>query len=459
VYPRPDHGWFTAEHERAERAGRAVPRHVADRARFLYETQAAYYARFARAVRATGYRGALVASNWQAGAGPTHYYNLAADAAVGFVDRHNYAGGGTGHTLVPGPVDDAPGVARPGSGLLGTGMQAVAGRPFAVSEWMGLPPNQWTAESAPTVAVYGMGLQGWDASFAFASNQAGVTDALQAPGGGVYNGDSPLHVTLYPALARLVHRGDVRAGPVVSERRVHVPSLATRPLGFRDAVAQVGDVKAFAGGAAPAEALAAGRVVVRLADAPPRAALHLDPALDTLWRRDAGGDSGEVRSATGQLAWRYGGGRGYWTANTPGTRAVVGFAGGRTHALGAVRLRLETPFAVAFVTSLDRDRPVERARRVLVTAVARARNTGMRLGTDSAGAPRLLAAGGAPVLMEPVRLALHVDRAGPPPVVHVLDHAGRRTGRTLPVRDGEALLDGAATHALYYELDYGGAAR
>ena len=38
--------------------------------------------------------------------------------------------------------------------------------------------------------------------------------------------------------------------------------------------------------------------------------------------------------------------------------------------------------------------------------------------------------------------------------MHVLDHAGRRTGKSIQVINGEVNLDGTASKAIYYELDY-----
>ncbi len=111
-----------------------------------------------------------MASCWQAGTGLAHLLNLYSDREVGIIDRHNYFGGGQGHQLVPGPFDNAAMVSRIGSGLFGAGLQQVGDRPFAFSEWMSLIPTEWTAESAPIIACYGMGLQGWDASYVFATD-------------------------------------------------------------------------------------------------------------------------------------------------------------------------------------------------------------------------------------------------------------------------------------------------
>jgi len=245
IFPDPDHGRFSRAYESAYAEGRPMPRHILDKLLFLYETQRAFYERFVAAIRATGYRGVIIASCWQAGTGPAHFYNLYADYQAGIIDRHNYSGGSTGHRLDTGQVNNMPLVSHPGIGLLSTGMQQVADRPFALSEWMALMPNEWIAEAAPLIAAYGMGLQGWDASFQFGSDFPHFTETIHSPG--VYNVTSPTQLGLYPALARMVHRGDVEEGPVIASRNVHIPSLGEGRLGFLERVEQGYDDKFIAG--------------------------------------------------------------------------------------------------------------------------------------------------------------------------------------------------------------------
>src|SRR5690606_31580674 len=173
------------------------------------------------AIRDTGYKGIIISSCWQAGSGITHFYNLYSDYKVGPIDRHNYFGGGTGHRLMPGKFKNAAMISKPGSGLLSTGFQMVGDRPFQFSEWMSLIPTEWTAESAPLIAAYGMGLQGWDASYAFAMDFSHYSPTVQQ-GNGVYNVSSPTQLALYPALSAMVYRNDVREGGVVANRNVNI---------------------------------------------------------------------------------------------------------------------------------------------------------------------------------------------------------------------------------------------
>ncbi len=390
--------------------------------------------------RKTGYKGPIVGSCWQAGDFLGHFYNLHSDYLAGISDRHNYFGGRTGHRLGRGPVDKKSMVSLPGSGLLGTGMQQVIDRPFAISEWISMIPNEWVAEGSPIVAVYGMGLQGWDASYSFGTNYPHYTPTIEAPW--VYNVDSPTQIGLYPALARMVYRGDVKEGDTVAVRNIYVPDLLQGKVGFDDAVKQSGDVKSF-GGQTPPEALAAGKVVLAFTEEPKATEAA---KLDGLWDRR----KKTVRSNTGQLFWDYSG-KGFFTVDTPGTKAVVGFASGKTHQLGEVAVRVETPFAVVFVTSLDPEKPIKTADSLLVTAVARAQNTGMRYSGDRS---RVEAKGKAPILLEPVKAAVAIKRRGRAPKVYALDHDGKRTATTVPVRGGQFVIDGARYRTLYYEVDY-----
>ena len=57
--------------------------------------------------------------------------------------------------------------------------------------------------------------------------------------------------------------------------------------------------------------------------------------------------------------------------------------------------------------------------------------------------------GNPPILLEPVKANIAItDRAIRS--VNVLDHDGRRTGRTLPVKAGQFALDGTKDRAIYY---------
>jgi hypothetical protein len=82
--------------------------------------------------------------------------------------------------------------------------------------------------------------------------------------------------------------------------------------------------------------------------------------------------------------------------------------------------------------------------------MARQSNTGFTyLTTDN----RVLKNGGPPILLEPVKATV-AFASRPVAAVNILDHDGRRTGRTVPVTDGRFMLDGAKDKAIYYEVTF-----
>ncbi|HAZ62976.1 MAG TPA: hypothetical protein DCZ72_05115 [Armatimonadetes bacterium] len=403
-------------------------RRLLDNAAFFHDLQNEFYSRFAAAIRATGYEGPLVGSPWQAPAMVPHYYNLRSDALVGYVDRHNYFGERLNDTML----------GEPGSGYLSSGLQQVAGRPFGLSEWITVYPALYSAEGPPLVAAYGMGLQGWGASYEFQSGAADVAwnpIAGQLPWG-VWNVDTPTQLGQYPILARMVARGDVTLGDVVATRRVSPANLETGEFDFSDTVSQDGDRKDF-GGVVPPAALALGRVLVEFTDDPTPSDLLADA--------EGLATAPVVTSTTGELSWDRE--QRVVTINTAGTKGLVGFAGGQSVDLGGVTLASETPYVSLLVTASEPDRDLSDCATALISAVGRISNTGMRIFSLD---QRVLEHGGPPMLVEPVQASVSFGR--PIAQVNILDHDGRRTGRAASVDNGRIVLDGAAEKALWYEV-------
>ncbi|MBC8374051.1 MAG: hypothetical protein H8E53_10685 [Planctomycetes bacterium] len=256
---------------------------------------------------------------------------------------------------------------------------------------------------------------------------------------------APNVMGVFPAVARQVLRGDVSESDVQAGRNVHVDSLGEGKLGFVDKATQQHDIKTFDSDKVPASALAVARCVVKFTDRH-----QTTPAFDiSKYVRD-----GVYTSSTGQLSWTPGKRKldGYFTIDSPATKALVGFAAGRSCKLGEVTIApaSKSRFAAIYVTARDAGKTIASAGDVLVVAVARARNTGMRVYLDT----RILNRGEAPVVMEPIAARIEI-RGKSAPVVHVLDHAGRKTGRTLPVANGTFKIDGARDKTCYYLVSYG----
>jgi hypothetical protein len=437
IVPAGCHPWYL---DPAQLAGSQAFRRqrLLDTMRFMVELQDEFYARYVQAIRAAGYEGEILASNWQAGRAYSHYANLHSDYRVGLIDRHNYFGGSRA-----GRIDTASMLAVPGSGSLSAGMQQVEDRPFMLSEWIHCAPNEWGVEGPAIIGAYGMGLQGWDVSFLFQNRDTGrFVELIYDDTRDVWQALAPQVLGVFPAVSRQVLRGDVTEAGDVAVRNVHAPSLFEGRLAFEDRVQQVLDVKTFDSDKVPAVSLAAARCVVRFTTA-----YEETPAFDLAPYRQGPA----LAASTRQLTWHAGANAtdGCFTMDTPGTKAVVGFAKGRECALGDVSITPGGRYAALYITAHGPAETLATARKLLVVAIARARNTGMRIYADEV----ILSRGSTPILMEPVKATIRLGRKGSP-TVRLLDHDGARTEKTLPVADGAFTIDGARDKTCYYLVEY-----
>jgi len=437
IFPVMHFWWYTPGGLEDQERKLGVKVRLLDSAQFLQETQNKYYSRVEKALRATGYKGVIIGSNWIAGEGIGHYYNLLSDRLVGHIDRHNYWGGIASHYMGTGYMKLGSSMLwKPGSCLLSSGMEQVEDRSFGLSECMSCPPNEWLAEAPALIGAYGMGLQGWDAVAWCCYDRVRFTPSL-APSI-IYNIGIPPCIGQFPSVARMVHRGDIRQGEVVSRRTVSTSDLNDGKLMFKDQVPALADVKEYGG--APLEALAAGRAVVDFAEK------SQPPYLADLNRYIK---EKVITSNTGQLVWDYSGAeqnQAYFTVNSDGTKAVVGFLPKKEFALGDVKITVDNKFAVVFVTSLEKDKTLTNCKSVIVTAIARSRNTGMRYNKSGSIVEEV---GVAPIVLEPVFATVVLPRAKS---VNVLDHDGRRTGKNIPVVNGQLTINGVADKTIYYEI-------
>lgn len=375
--------------------------------RFLDQVQDAYYGEMAAFLRKLGLRIPLTGTNWQ-----EHPSEMAASARLGFIDRHWYwdhpAGGWDPLSVFANkPLSDAP--ERTGELF----RLRVRGVPFAVSEWNSVWANEWLCEAPPILASLA-GYQDCSAMLVFGALGCGWREA-QA--GSFVIDDKPQLAAQWIASAIPYLRGDVRPGPL---------ALTAVPAGSR----------ADVGAGVPLTLATVYRTALDLGGPP-----ATRPAVPD---RTAG-------LASPDRQWRWSP-DGVFVLDTACTAAVVGRVGGKALSAGVVGWRPDTAFAAVQVTSLD-DAPLATAQRLLLTATARAENSGQQFRAFRRGLKDL---GGGPILLEPVRGTLRLDRPGVP-VVHVLDWYGRRSGRTLPVGvDGTAatvrLGDEAAA---WYEIVYG----
>jgi hypothetical protein len=354
---------FREEHlrEHPERARRA-----SDQMRFFLDLERKYFTETRDFLRAIGVKTPICGTNWQGG-GFTTRVHMRGQAQLDYVDRHGYWDHPQGegnlkwriatcrfHNL---PMVKAVIVEPDAHQELGVGnlvlhkaWERVLGKPMTVTEWNTCLPNEYSLEGTGLMAVYGM-LQGWDAPMQFGYFSPDWSAKL-GPGSFDLLANTP-QLLQFPAVATMWYRRDVKEARLVGEA-LWGPHELFEPAGDRKPV--------------PWPAAWVGKVGCRFVEKR-RKAVARD--ISPYW--DAG--SLTACSVTGQLCWDAS--EGVVTVDTPRTQAVIGFLNAESQELSSVALASTTPFGAVYVTSLEDAKAILSARRLLVTAVGQARNTGM----------------------------------------------------------------------------------
>jgi hypothetical protein len=415
---------------------------AADFTQFLAEMQRADYQNYYNRLRGIGFNGVIVTTAWKSGGPSGDAANLWSDDVGDAIDRHNYFGGGEGgHNIATGDVTNDTHLLKAGRALLTTGFNQVEDKPFIMTEWTQSAPNQYKAEAAPLMAFYGMGLQGWDASYQFTGSRSYYGNGW--PDLSSYVSETPHYMGQFPALRYAIEKGHITQGASVAARRLNLTQGSNGIFNGTDVLQQsFGTVgydtnEIVQQGTTPAEALAVGRVTVKAGTGlPASTSTSLTPFFNTTTR--------VVTSNTGQLVWRYG--DRYVEVRSSKTQGVIGFAGGRTINLPGVVVNTSTPFVSLLLTPLD-DRPLDQSERILVTAMAQDRQRGSAYNTDGS---QLTALGTEPLEMQPVQATLAFNGSGlisakPVDVYGVpIDQQIQRTGNTVTI-------DGRYS-TFYYEI-------
>jgi hypothetical protein len=435
--------WF---HDHQAHNNRRAKR-LQDTAEFLFLKQQQYYKKATKAIRNTGFKGLIVSSNWQAGDKGAHFLNLLSDSGTGIVDRHNYQGGAKGrpgHHMKSGfKLINNLMLDNPGSGLLSTGMQQVANKPFMFSEWLSVVPSEWAAADTSIIAAYGFGLQGWDLSYHFASNGDGFSQELN-PSFFKFNNLTPVGVGLYPVLSRMVLRQDITEADPIATRRLNKRQAITNDYDFTHTTEQQHDIKSFSG--TPSHhALAAGKVLVEFTKE--RGVSTIDDWQKKYQRKNDNGST-TITSSTKQLAWTYAEKKeGFVEVNSKGTQGIIGFAKDKPYIMDDLTIQPQSPYSVILATAKSPQGTLASDKDIIVLAIARAHNTNMNIVGDL-----ITNAGEAPVILEPVKAQLQFKRKGG--TVHVLDHDGIRTGKNYPLTNGKFDLDTERDKTIYYLVTF-----
>ena len=412
---------------------------MGDFIRFLAEMQRKTYETYQQRLRDLGYKAVTVSTAWKAGGPAASAANLWTDDVMGAIDRHNYFGGGAGgHNITTGSVNNDTHMNKPSRAILSSGLWQVEDRPFIMTEWTQKPPNQWKAEIAPLMAFYGMGLQGWDASYQFAGSRSYMGNGW--PSMRSYVTETPHYIGQFPALAYAIYNGHFDEGDIVSARRLSTDEVFAGVDALQQEYGLVGydENELLAHGDTPVEALAIGRVTLKVKDGQEPSYLA---DLSTWWDKSAQ----TVRSKSGQLTWDYG--KKVVIVHSKRTQGVIGFAGGGRYDLPGVTVAdIATPFISLLFTPLD-NRPLIASGHILITAMAQDKQYGTLYNADGT---ELIERGGPPLLLEPVQATITL-KGGPVKSVKVVDVYGVPTDQQVERTDNTFTIDGRyATY--YYEV-------
>ncbi|MBM4018528.1 MAG: hypothetical protein FJ288_09415 [Planctomycetes bacterium] len=409
--------------QKAPWVGEQCPARVSAMVRFFFDLERRYYGEIRGHVKALGVKAPVTGTNQTFC--PASVY---ADAANDFMARNNY--------WCHPNMNAKPFITFRNIGVVNSDLgktmnpvtevasSTVAGKPMISPEFNWPWPSEYRAECLPMMAAYAC-LQEWDGLLFFAYSPE--ARALEFFG----NQSDPVRWGQFPAAALMFHRGDVAA------------AKKTVIVGYPEA-----------------EALTARPSHGRAAASPFRHLTYISKVRNAFYKDAYGGPETVVPGAgfsappqkryesdTGELVLDTE--KGLFTVNTPRSKAAIGVLGkaGRLD-LGGAAIECKTAFAAVMMTSLDA-RPIGQSKRLLVTAVSRAENTGQAFARNkSAIAER----GREPVLVEPVecRIALPMPAAA---AVFPLDETGKRRAR-LPAQmeAGVLRIDTAAACSPWLEI-------
>lgn len=400
------------------RQGQNSPR-ARDTAVFLTENMKQFYQEtYTFLKNDLGFQGSIQGSNWITAdtrvLGPLDKY---ANTVADYMDHHGYFGGPhTGERAsysisVGDRYDDRSALlfspekagGPPAFGLPIMDLR-YNNKPSALSEVNWTPPNRYRADFPVVAAAYGA-LQGTDALFFFATASPAWEQSL-----GKFSIRTPVTGGQFPAAAYLYRKGLVKDGPpVVSVNLGMVDLMALKgapvsgPLNLDELRAN--DIPA--GGTAAVSQVSAldplsflvGKVGIDFsATGGPSRVADLGRFIDR--------DKKVVRSATGELAWNWGGGR--VVVNAPGAQGVTGFLG----QAGAVALRdvtVESPleYGSVLLVALD-DKPVAQSARMLLQVMSEEQNYGWD--APGTGLREIKSIGGPPIVVKELAGTVRLKR-------------------------------------------------
>ncbi len=371
---------------RKEQFGKVSPLRFQTEAAFYMEIESNFFRDMAKFLREeVGAKSVLVGDS-DHGHGASGYPLTASMAQLDVVDGHIYwqhpndltdpkTGKRTGFAIANTPMVDDPLHSNP----VQLSRTAVADKPYTVSEVNHPFPSDFACEGVPVLAAYAA-LQDWDGIFWYTLAHEDVTSLKDVIGGHFDFAKDPVKMSQLAAGALMFLRGDVQAAQRV------VPRTYSREQVLESLRLPWQEYPYFTPGFPLALPLTH---AVRVASftGPPTAGFESLP-------------TNPLESDSGELKWDASGqGTGLVTVDTLQSQALIGHVAKQSRRTKNLRAEIQTPFCALTLGSLD-NQPVSASSKLLLTATARAANSGM---VWNAKRTSLEQWGTAPTRIEPVQ--------------------------------------------------------
>ena len=348
---------------RKEQFGKASKERFQTEAAFYMETESNFFRDMAKFLREDLGVKSLLIANSDHGHGMSGYPLTASMAQLDIVDGHVYwqhpnyttdsgSGRRSGFTIVNTPMVDDPLHSTP----VQLSRTAVAGKPYTVSEVNHPFPSEYACEGVPVLAAYAA-LQDWDGIFWYTLSHEDTTRLKDFALGHFDFANDPVKMSQLAAGALMFLRGDVRpAQRVVTRTYSREQVLESLRLPWKESPYYTPGF--------PLALPLTHAVRVESFDGQPTGEFENVAA-------------NPIKADTEELTWLGNGkGTGRVIVDTARSQALVGHLTQPETRSQNLRADLKTPFCALTLSALD-DKPVTASGKLLLTATARAANTGM----------------------------------------------------------------------------------
>ena len=310
----------------------------------------------------------------------------------------------------------------------------IAGKPYTVSEYMHPAPNDYQAECVPMIAAFAAA-QDWDGFYLFdygmdrGSKKFTNYFAIDA---------NPAKMALMPMAVRIFLRGDIKPN---SKEIIGGSTINS----VKELIAKFGvNVGALWSGVdVNASSLAKNSFSYRLKEIDPTELKNR-----TVRKNDP---------ANSPLNWQTGANLpAFFEANSANSKMILGKIGGRKSDLGGFSIEIPAgtsmhDFAVVSLTSLD-NKPTYRSASLLLTALARSENQGMKWNADRTSVGEQW--GDGPTEAEAITGIVAINTSAKSATIYPLDGTGKRMGSFIFKISGGVLSFNIspASKTVWYEI-------